>query len=127
MLTIILLLVPFAAGLLLLLIKPIENSFGGLKGETVKKAALVFAIIELIIVVVAVVQFRKNAEMQFVFNYPWIKSLGINFHVAMDEFRFCLFCSPYFFFRSSFFLRSIEKLKIHLRFSLLYYSWRWRS
>ncbi len=74
MLTLALILIPLASGLLLLAIK----------GEAVKRIALLFSVIELGVAVFAAVQFQKNAEMQFAFDRPWIRSLGINFHVAID-------------------------------------------
>lgn len=74
MITITLLLIPFLAGILLLAVK----------SGNVKKLALTFAVIEFAVAVVASVQFQKNADMQFAFSHPWITSLGINFHVAMD-------------------------------------------
>jgi NADH-quinone oxidoreductase subunit M len=49
-----------------------------------KGFAVVAALVELIISIVAVTQFQANHEVQQVINIPWIKSLGINFHVGID-------------------------------------------
>jgi len=74
MITTLLILFPFIAGLLLLLVK----------GEQVKKIALGAAIVELGISIFALTQFKKDASTQFEVNIAWIKSLGINFHVGID-------------------------------------------
>lgn len=74
MITTLLILFPFIAGLLLLLVK----------GEQVKKLALGAAIVELGISIFALTQFKKDASTQFELNIAWIKSLGINFHVGID-------------------------------------------
>jgi NADH-quinone oxidoreductase subunit M len=74
MITLLLIFFPLVAALLLLM----------LKGEQVKKIAFGAAVIEFIISVAAVAQYQHNADTQFVFNMPWISSLGINFHVGMD-------------------------------------------
>ena len=54
------------------------------KAENAKKIALVMALLELLISLVAVLQFKYNAEPQFLINVPWIKSLGIHFNIGMD-------------------------------------------
>lgn len=74
MITLLLIFFPLVAALLLLMVK----------GEQVKKIALGAAVVEFVISIAAVAQYRHNADAQFVFNMPWIKSLGINFHVGMD-------------------------------------------
>jgi NADH-quinone oxidoreductase subunit M len=74
MLTLLLIFFPLVASALLLLVK----------GEQVKKIALGAALIEFVISLVAVVQFRHTADVQFEVNHSWIQSLGINFHVGMD-------------------------------------------
>lgn len=74
MLTAILIALPFIAGLFI-----VTNG-----GEQSKRIALGAALAELVVSLVMVFQFKVNAESQFVFNYPWIPSLGINFHVAAD-------------------------------------------
>jgi NADH-quinone oxidoreductase subunit M len=74
MLTAILIALPFLAGLLII-------TTGG---EQSKRIALGAALAELTVAAVMLSQFQVNAESQFVFNYPWIPSLGINFHVAVD-------------------------------------------
>ena len=56
-----------------------------LKGENVKKIALGASLIELVLGVIAFTQFdKKNALAQFETNLPWIKGMGINFHIGMD-------------------------------------------
>ena len=74
MLTAILIALPFIAGLLII-------TSGG---EQSKRIALGAALAELVVALVMLSQFQINAESQFVCNYPWIPSLGINFHVATD-------------------------------------------
>ena len=75
MITTALLFFPLVVGLLLFL----------LKGETVKKVALGASIVEFLLGVVAFVNFNKgNGLPQYELNIPWIKSLGINFHIGMD-------------------------------------------
>lgn len=74
MITVLLIFFPLVAALLLLMIK----------GEQVKKIALGAAVVEFIISIAAVAQYQRNELTQFELNMPWIKSLGINFHVGMD-------------------------------------------
>jgi NADH-quinone oxidoreductase subunit M len=74
MLTAILIALPFLAGLLVI-------TTGG---EQSKRIALGAALAELVVAGIMLAQFQVNAESQFVCNYPWIPSLGINFHVATD-------------------------------------------
>ncbi len=74
MITLLLIFFPLVAAMLLLLVK----------GEQVKKIALGAAIVEFAISIGALFLFQKNADAQFELNYPWIRSMGINFHVGMD-------------------------------------------
>src|SRR6218665_226400 len=74
MITLLLVFFPLVAALLLLLVK----------GEQVKKIALGAAVIEFAVSIAAVCQFQKNASTQFELNMPWIRSMGINFHIGMD-------------------------------------------
>lgn len=74
MITLLLIFFPLVAAMLLLLVK----------GEQVKKIALGAAIVEFAISIGALFLFQKNADTQFELNYPWIRSMGINFHVGMD-------------------------------------------
>ena len=74
MLTAILIAFPLLAGLLVL----ITNN------EQAKRVAFLASVAELGITVFAFTQFKHNAEAQFVFDLPWIQSLGIHFKVAMD-------------------------------------------
>ena len=56
-----------------------------LKGENVKKIALGASLVQLVLGVTAFVQFdKKQVLAQYVTNIPWIKGMGINFHVGMD-------------------------------------------
>ena len=74
MITLLLIFFPLAASLLLLAVK----------GEQVKKIALAAAIIEFAISLVAIWQYRNGDLGQLALNVPWIRSLGISFHVEMD-------------------------------------------
>jgi NADH-quinone oxidoreductase subunit M len=49
-----------------------------------KQIALVVTIAEFVLAVVAAVQFEQNSSVQFLANYSWIPSLGIDFKVGMD-------------------------------------------
>jgi len=49
-----------------------------------KQIALLATIAELVLAVVAAVQFEQNSSVQFLANYSWIPSLGIDFKVGMD-------------------------------------------
>ena len=56
-----------------------------LKGENVKKIALGASFVQLVLGVTAFVQFdKKQVVAQYVTNIPWIKGMGINFHIGMD-------------------------------------------
>ncbi|MVN20059.1 complex I subunit 4 family protein [Mucilaginibacter arboris] len=72
--TLILLLLPVFAALVLLL----------LKGETVKIAALFFAIAELVVAGIMVAGFHADASYQYVIDYLWIADLGIHFKAGVD-------------------------------------------
>jgi NADH-quinone oxidoreductase subunit M len=74
MLTAILIALPLIAGLLII-------TSGG---EQSKRIALGAALAELVVAGIMLAQFQVNAESQFVVNLPWIPSLGINFHIAVD-------------------------------------------
>lgn len=74
MITVLLIVFPFVAAMLLLLSK----------GEQVKKIALAAGIIEFIIALFALSQFQNNALTQFEVSYNWIRSLNIMFHVGID-------------------------------------------
>lgn len=74
MITVILLLFPLIASLLLLAVK----------GDRVKKTALIFVCIEFALSLVAACNFTPDATIQFLVNKPWVSSLGINFKVGMD-------------------------------------------
>jgi NADH-quinone oxidoreductase subunit M len=72
--TLILLLLPVFAALVLLL----------LKGETVKIAALFFAVAELVVAGIMVSGFHADASYQYVIDYPWIADWGIHFKAGVD-------------------------------------------
>lgn len=74
MITGLLILTPLLAGLFVLIVK----------GENAKRIALAASLLELVVASVALVKFNGTGEREFVINYPWIKSLGINFYVGMD-------------------------------------------
>lgn len=74
MLTLTLVGLPLIAALLIL----------ALKGESIKSIALVAALAEFIVALVAVVQFSPEAGPQFAVSYPWIESAGISFSLAID-------------------------------------------
>ncbi|MEX1239241.1 MAG: NADH-quinone oxidoreductase subunit M [Cyclobacteriaceae bacterium] len=58
--------------------------FFALRPHEVKKWALAASVIELVISLVIVILFDPSASAQFVVNYTWIQSLGIDFHIGID-------------------------------------------
>ncbi|SNR85576.1 complex I subunit 4 family protein [Hymenobacter mucosus] len=74
MLTVLLLLWPVAAALLL-------HFF---KGRAARIPALGAALVEFALAAYAAISFSADATGQFSLNLPWISSAGINFHVGMD-------------------------------------------
>ncbi|WP_020597413.1 complex I subunit 4 family protein [Spirosoma panaciterrae] len=74
MLTLFLIFYPVVAATLILLIR----------GERIKQAALVAALVELAIAGAALVSFKPDASSQFGFDYAWIGSLGIRFSAGID-------------------------------------------
>ncbi|MES2387120.1 MAG: NADH-quinone oxidoreductase subunit M [Bacteroidota bacterium] len=78
MITLLILLFPLAAGLLMLL----------LRGEVPRYAALAFTLIELVFAGHAAYYFDLSPEnaggVQMAFSIPWIKSAGLSFSVGMD-------------------------------------------
>lgn len=74
MLTTLLIFWPLAATLLVMIFR----------GDAAKRLALAGALVELVISLVAAIQFERNAEAQFLVNVPWVESLGISYHVGMD-------------------------------------------
>lgn len=54
------------------------------RGERIKQAALVAALVELAFAGCAFVGFRADATSQFGFDYPWISSLGIRLSAGID-------------------------------------------
>jgi NADH-quinone oxidoreductase subunit M len=73
-LTAILIFWPFIAALITLAM-PARNA---------KTWALTASVVELAVAVVVTGAFKNNASSQFEINTPWIASLGINFHAAID-------------------------------------------
>ncbi|MBT1702255.1 complex I subunit 4 family protein [Chryseosolibacter indicus] len=74
MLTAVLIFWPFVAALIVL----------ALNSNQAKGWALTASLIELVLSIYVAFQFQPTAEAQFEINTPWIASLGINFHVAID-------------------------------------------
>lgn len=75
MLALVLILLPLFAGLLLFFVK----------GENVKKLALLLTLAELVISLAAFYQLKNNAGSELLrFNKMWIASLGINFSGTLD-------------------------------------------
>ena len=74
MLTAFLIFWPLAAALAIFAARP----------ANAKVPALVATLMELVVSLVAVVQFVKNDAVQFSVNQPWITSMGISFSVGMD-------------------------------------------
>jgi NADH-quinone oxidoreductase subunit M len=74
MLTLFLIFYPVVAATLILMIR----------GERVKQAALVAALVEFGFVAFAFAGFRPDASSQFGFDYAWIGSLGIRFSAGID-------------------------------------------
>ena len=54
------------------------------RGERIKQAALVAALVELVCAGFAFFGFRPDASSQFGFDYAWIGSLGIRFSAGID-------------------------------------------
>ncbi|HEY9489961.1 MAG TPA: NADH-quinone oxidoreductase subunit M, partial [Chryseosolibacter sp.] len=74
MLTLLLIFWPLLASLVFFIIKP----------NQAKIWALIAAIVEFAISLVMVMLFDPSESAQFVVNYVWIQSLGINFHMGTD-------------------------------------------
>jgi NADH-quinone oxidoreductase subunit M len=56
-----------------------------IKGGKVKHIAFGASLVELILGLIAFCQFdKKQVLAQYTFNTPWIKSMGIDFHIGMD-------------------------------------------
>jgi NADH-quinone oxidoreductase subunit M len=74
MLTALILLWPTIAAVLVFLVK----------GPAARNVAFGAAVLEFVLVMLAMFQFTPNAATQFELNYPWIASAGIGFHIGMD-------------------------------------------
>lgn len=72
--------------LLLLIFLPLAGAIitSFIKGGAAKISALGFALASLCVTIALLTQFTPDATTQFAINYPWIKQLGINFHVGVD-------------------------------------------
>lgn len=72
--------------LLLLIFLPLAGAIitSFIKGGAAKISALGFALASLCVTIGLLTQFTPDATTQFAINYPWIKQLGINFHVGVD-------------------------------------------
>lgn len=55
-----------------------------LDAPSAKLWALAASLIELVFSLFLAFQFEPTAETQFIMNYPWVASLGINFYVGVD-------------------------------------------
>jgi NADH-quinone oxidoreductase subunit M len=58
--------------------------FFAIKGQEAKRWALAASFIELAIALVMAILFDPSEGAQFVVNYSWVQSLGINFHMGVD-------------------------------------------
>ena len=58
--------------------------FFGLRHEHAKIWALVASLVELAISLVMVFLFDNTGSAQFVVDFPWVRSLGISFHLGVD-------------------------------------------
>ncbi|GAB4000409.1 NADH-quinone oxidoreductase subunit M [Spirosoma daeguense] len=74
MLTLFLICYPIVAATLILLVR----------GERIKQAALVAALVELAAAGSAFFGFQPDATSQFSFDYPWLASMGIRFSAGID-------------------------------------------
>jgi NADH-quinone oxidoreductase subunit M len=71
--------------LLLLLFFPLVSSIvAACSGKAAKTIAFISSLVSLSLAIILVLNFIPNAELQFVINYPWIDSFGINFHAGID-------------------------------------------
>jgi NADH-quinone oxidoreductase subunit M len=75
MLTISLILLPLLASLVLFLFKDKKGY---------QQFALIASLVELVLGVFAFVKFDKAVDINYVFNIPWIKSMGVNLYFGMD-------------------------------------------
>jgi NADH-quinone oxidoreductase subunit M len=55
-----------------------------LNAPSAKLWALAASLIELVFSLFVAFQFEPTAQTQFIMNYPWVASLGINFYVGVD-------------------------------------------
>lgn len=58
--------------------------FFAVRHEHAKQWALVASLVELAISLVMVFQFDSSAGAQFIVDYPWIRSMGIDVHLGID-------------------------------------------
>ena len=74
MITLFLLLLPLFGIASLLLVRPVA----------IKNAALVTSLLVFILSVFAWIESNGTLSTQYIFNYPWVASMGISFHIGMD-------------------------------------------
>ncbi|MBN8704037.1 MAG: NADH-quinone oxidoreductase subunit M [Bacteroidetes bacterium] len=74
MITLLILLLPLVAGILIYLGKK-ENAY---------KLTLAFSLLELLVVAIGVYVFKTQGESSLAINYPWIKSIGTHFNIAIN-------------------------------------------
>lgn len=72
--TALLILIPLIAALFVRMASPAQS----------KLIAFAASFVQLALTVFILLSFHINADPQFTLNLPWIKSLGINFHIALD-------------------------------------------
>jgi NADH-quinone oxidoreductase subunit M len=71
--------------LLLLLFFPLLGAVAtSCAGKAAKTVALISSLVSLALALIMVVHFVPDSSSQFGLNYPWIQSLGINFHAGVD-------------------------------------------
>jgi NADH-quinone oxidoreductase subunit M len=71
--------------LLILLFFPVLSAvITALSGKAAKTVALISSVASLVLALIFVAHFVPDSTSQFVVNYPWIESLGINFHAGID-------------------------------------------
>lgn len=74
MMTLILIVFPLVAGLLVF----------GSGNTTARNTALTSSLVHLLLTLTVVAGFDKNGGLQYAMNLPWISSFGIHFHVGLD-------------------------------------------
>ncbi|WP_285060391.1 complex I subunit 4 family protein [Pedobacter ginsengisoli] len=71
--------------LLLLIFLPLVGALAAaLSGNAAKHVALASSIVSLALALITICNFTPDASTQFMVDQPWIRELGINFHVGID-------------------------------------------